>query len=477
MLNRTPPSYSSPESSPGMERDLSDYNSEELQEMGFSPLFSYDKDSRRNTLIDNRINDLVANSATSNKGQSEAERRDNFLAHLNDVRKSAYYRSLKDKFVLNEKLLPGEYIYFALTTDNVNLLNPEALRVITDYYEVPEFTANINILTALRDWQNADNQKTKAVYNALLCDLLNQRAESDSVTFLNLRHAMLSGAELSLTKLNYTDLGAADLSHCHMNNTRFICSNLDGADMSHATSQSADKKNKGFDIKSSLARNACFDAVNAQNIDWGMSDFTGSSFRGAVVGYGTFAGTKFNRANFKGASLRISRNNQGQFSLREANLIDCKLVGQDYTKIDLTGATIFADATFSSVRNLVDQLDDINDGTLEKIKERESSEKFKSEQTNALQQVVAKNIIRHLDKSDLGVDEQVEMYNAAIEHDLFQPNSFFARLANNADRSIFSLGNTIFGDAEQYSTAYATKALELLERARDSLLPEETLRM
>src|SRR3990167_6268850 len=433
MLNRRSSSTSSPE----LDRDLSDFDSEEMEEMGFSKLFTYDKDRKRNATLDNNMDALVGNSLTSKNDESGIERRDKYFTFLDHVRKSEYFRSLKSKFLMNERLLPGEYMYFALTTDNVSLLDPSALRAMGDYFEVKQLNPGIEVLIALREWDNAKDPKNKIACNKNLRNALQERARATTGTFLNLHGADLSGAEFRMANLDHVDLGGANFSRANLFNTSFIYSNLDGADLSYSTCISANKKDiRGFHIKSSLARNACLDAINVPNIDWVMSDFTGASFKGAVIGSGSFESSKFNGADFHGSTLHFGDNHRGTCSLKEANLIECKLVRPDYSKLELTGAKLFADATFTSIKRLLDQLDNMDADVLEKIKDGKSSSALKTQQITAFQNIVARNIIYHLAKSDFSPDRKVDLYNVAIKHDLFQPNSFFARLANNADRSI-----------------------------------------
>src|SRR3990167_4468174 len=143
-----------PDSSPEITKKFPELTAEELQEMGLSIYFDFYSSDERDDLMHTKMNELVTASLTRQYSDSSMVlRRDKYVAFMDQVRKSEYFLSLQARFERNEKLSPGEYTYFALTTDDVNKLNPQALREMREFYHYQNFDANLDVLIAARDWQ------------------------------------------------------------------------------------------------------------------------------------------------------------------------------------------------------------------------------------------------------------------------------------------------------------------------------------
>ncbi len=464
-------------SSDTAEKTLNDYTAEELEAEGLCSLFSYDDDQERKYQFHAKLNALLMASFTSDRGDAQAVvTRDKYFTHLYQERLSEYYLSLQDKLDKNEKLLAGEYYYYAMVTDNVNKLNVTALKRMSETYHIQNFDANLRVLIAAREWQEATEALSKNECMTELRQALEARGclrRANCEMFLNLHGINLSGADLSMSSLDYMDLGNANLSHANLYSTGIHFSNLDHANLSNADCVRPDLKGRMEDapnIRLTLARDACFDGMVAPNLDWRESDFSGSSFKNAVIGYGLFTKTVFDHCDFTNGILSFSTSYPTEkCSLRFINLEGGKLANVDYTSVDLSGAKFMPYTAFSNAESLIAALDIINTEVMEKLRTKDTSEWYRTSQINSFQMMMADNILYHLSHLSLGHTEKANIIEAALDHDLFLPEKYLQQLAFRTERNIYS-----FFTAQSHES-YATEAVKMLEIARDEELTEDHL--
>ena len=442
-----------------------------MERYGISKYFDHENSLDREAKLADAMEAL---SEASIVDQEDAHKK--YFSFLNKVRNSAYFLSLKNKFERYIKLSPGEYMYFALTTDDVNQLHPQALHEIMKSYAVKEFTANIHVLIAALEWQQANGKDEFTLRNAELKDALYTRVYvvNGCEKFLNLHAMNFAGADLSMTNLDYIDLGHADLSHTNLYDTGFHFSNLDDAYLNSPDCVRPDLKGrneKGPTIKHCSARNAHFDGMDAPNVDWQDSDFTSSTFENTNIGPGCFTNAIFNDANFKNGKLVFARNYMtSHCSLKNADFSAGKIIDADYSKLDLIGTKIFKDDAFDSHANLQQALDAINHDLLDPIRNTQANEEYIESEITARKILVADSLVDQIRQCEnLSNTEKAELLDFALDHNIVQPEKLLFRMANSVDRSMYNVGATFFNQLPHHA-GYATAAMQKLEAARDQYI-------
>lgn len=457
------------------ESTLDNLTAEELEAEGLCSLLSYSNERKRQDLCHYATLELIsASMVRQTNSESMIEARDKYFAFLDQVRASAYYQALQEKFNKNEKLTANEYYYFAMVTDDVSKLNLTALQSMTKTHYIYNFEANLDVLRAARAWQDATSAEEKHEINKQLKEALERRGNirrANCEMFLNLRGINLSGADLSMTAFDYTDLGNANISQAKLYGTGFHYTRLDHADLSNADCVRPDLKGRmeeGPNIRSSTAKNACFDHMIAPNLDWRDNDFTGSSFKNADIGYGNFSNTIFDYCDFTKGKLRFSGSYiTNDCSMKFANLITGKLIDVDYSKVDLTGAKFMPFTSFSDAEALSAALNTINQDVMIKLRTQDTSAWYRTSQIHSFQMLMAGTILMHLGKLSLGPLEKSNIIDAVLSHDLFLPEKYIHQLAFHAERNIYSFFSS------QTHEAYASDAVKMLEAGRDDLLGED----
>lgn len=461
----------SPQISPKIRKHISEFTPEEKERYGISKYFDHENSLEREAKLYEAIQALIVPSVVEQKDANKK-----YFSFLDKVRNSAYFLSLKNKLERDIKLSPGEYMYFALTTDNVNQLHPQALREMTKSFVVVNFTANIDVLIAALEWQHADGNDEFIARNEELKDALNARGSvrNHCEMFLNLHGINVAGADLSMTNLDYVDLGHAELSHANLYDTGFHFSNLNHADLSYPDCVRPDLKGRmenGPTIKHCSARHAQFDGMDAPNIDWQDSDFTSSTFENANIGPGCFTNAIFNDTDFKNGKLDFARNYMtNHCSLKGADFSTGKIIGADYSKLDLIDSKIFKDDVFANSESLQQALDALNHDLLDPIRNTQANEEYVESEITARKIVVADSLVDQIRQCEhLSHTEKAELLDIALDHNIVQPEKLLMRMANTVDRSMYNVGATFFNQLPHHA-GYATAAMQKLEAARDQYI-------
>lgn len=383
--------------------------------------------------------------------------RDACLANIENCRQTAYFQELLNKLANHENLIPAEYMIYALLTDNVNKLDIAALKEISNDIN-NEFNRHINILIAVREWQETAGIAEKKLAGIKLRAAMNARSHE---SYLNLAGVNLAGARLQHIDLSHTNFEKADLSHTEMDDSQLNYCNLDYANMSYINYPSTRGTTVAPEIRFSTAKHAKFDGIAFINPEWEYTDFTCSSFKKSNIQYGHFKNVIFDHVDFDGSNIRVAKLPAKSFcSFKGANLANTTLIATDFKNIDITEAKLIAVNDFKSA------LDIIMQKTL-KIYYVESSEKSSlQDKIRHRQNIVAENIVHHLNQLGLGNEQIKEFLDIALGHPLFQPQSILEQLANEADRTYHAIGATLFGH-QRHHDVYKTKAVEILEAAWD----------
>lgn len=186
--------------------------------------------------ISREVSDRIFNLVRSHdidKARREDPSPEVFMAVLRKERASVFYRGIADRLVHNEKVTAEEYLYYALTTDNVMTLDLDTLKVARGICDYQNYRPNLDILSTILAWhQEKDPEKKKTLNKGFLKQLRIRRdhCNADSEVFLNLAGVDLGHADLYHARFEYVDMGNADLSRTNLDDVHFVYANLDGAD-------------------------------------------------------------------------------------------------------------------------------------------------------------------------------------------------------------------------------------------------------
>lgn len=389
--------------------------------------------------------------------QKKMQIRDACVANIEKCRQSAYFQELLSKLQNHEKLLPAEYMIYALITDNVNDLDLATLKEIPNDIN-NEFNQHINILIAVREWQIAAGINERRQASIKLRAVMNARHFD---TYLNLAGVNLSGASLQHIDLSYTNFEKADLSHTQLDDSQLNFCNLDHANLSYINHPSTRGATVGPEIQNSSARQACVDGVILASPRWNNSDFSGSSFKKSNLQSGYFKNTIFDHCDFDGSTIKIAHLPLKTFcSFKGANLANAVLMAMDYKNIDITEAKLIAVNDFETA------LDIIHDRTLKLYAFRGVDTHALPDKIRHRQNIIAENIVHHLTQLEIGNEHMKEFLDIALEHPMFEPQSIFEQIANEAERVYHAVGSTLFAP-QRHHDLYRTKAVEILEAAWD----------
>ncbi|HTM64371.1 MAG TPA: pentapeptide repeat-containing protein [Gammaproteobacteria bacterium] len=446
--------YSSPELSASESddaRSLFGYNAERL--IKASTMLSKLETATR---IYNRIDDE----------DDAIQVRDACLVAVMSHRLSAYHEELKRRINNNQNLTPNEYFYFALTTDNVNTLDLTILKRIAETYQ-GSFKQNLDILIAIREWQTAGLMQEKVDAAVRLNKVL---VSKEIECFLNLFGVNLAGADLTKANFNFTDLANSNLSHSNMERASISYSCLNNADLSSINCSEFHRNHvsgcSGPIIHGTVAQQAIFDDATFIRASWNNSDFTGSSFRNAYLVHANFTNSIFDKCNFEGCKLLIEAMPPKSFvSFKDANLVHATLHAVDFKKLELAEARLLSDLNL--LHKFDEELDKIQHNTLIPAKSVRDSGLELSEQIRVLQNIIAENIIHHLNQTGLDRNKIVELLEDALEHSIFQPDSLLERIANETDHLIYNNLSGFFTQNNPYRYPYKSKAIEILEAEID----------
>lgn len=461
----------SPSLSKNVSKNISELSIEEKKQYQISEFFDHENSLDREEELADAMDELMLASAVD---QEDAHKK--YFSHLNKVRNSEYFLALKSKFKDGIKLSPGEYMYFAFTTDDVNQLNPQALRQMTNSYTIDNADANIDVLIAALEWQQSCGKVNANERNQALQNALEKRGSvrSHCEMFLNLHGIDLTGADLGMTDLDYVDLGNAELASTNLYNTNFHFSNLDESKVIYPDCVRSDlegRMEKGPNIKHCSARNAYFDGMDAPNVDWQGSDFTSSNFENATIGPGCFTNAIFDDTVFNNGNLVFARNYMtNHCSLKGANFSTGNIFDADFSKLDLIGTKFFKHDALTSTAALQQALDSLNQNLLDPIRNTEATQEYIETEITARKIAVADSLIEQIAQlRGMSNAEKAALLDLALDHNMVQPEKLVFRMANTVDRSMYNVGATFFNQLP-HRPSYATAAMQKLEAARDQYI-------
>lgn len=392
---------------------------------------------------------------------------------LAQLRQEAYFLELERKLAAGERLLAAEYLYFAMTTGQVDQVDPEVLLEAQKHFNNSSFSENISILYRYRKWQTVTDQKEKGQQFKALKHLLSERPMRDNSLqhlILNLHGANLQEADLRELNFDNTDFGEANFSKALVMNTKFHCSNLDRANFTEAESkQNIHPHHVGApSFKSARARHAIFDGLKANNLDWGFGDFTGSSFKRVEItqarcDHAVFDDTDFSEGYIQFASDGSASN---KCSFKRANFVTGRLHRADYRLINCDQTKFITDGAFVNSEILKDEIDRIERTGIGAIKEVKGSAAYQESQITSFQNIIATHVTEGISATSQTAEAKRDLVNIALERNFFQPDSQYKPAINSAYRSTLGLCS-FFTDEYQHHEFFTTPAIHILQVARN----------
>ncbi|HTM64370.1 MAG TPA: pentapeptide repeat-containing protein [Gammaproteobacteria bacterium] len=411
------------------------------------------------------------------------------LANLRKHRQSEYFRILKERIGRNEKLALSEYMYYALTTNDVNKLQIELLEALKIHREHHGFLANLKILIVLRKWQTEKDENKKLTLNNKLRRKLNARGYASGYgkvhcsNILNLNGANLRGADLHTSSLDYTDLENADLSNCIIQNTHLSHSCLNRSNFSNSRSYNKSKQfyETCLNMNNSEAVEANFSGFIASELSAINTDFTGSSFCNANIclyplrDTDTNKDTKFDYADFSNAKIKFNHDPVAvSYSIQHAVMHLVTLSGTNYSNIDFTNSQFLRFTAFYSCVTVKNELDSIyNNIFIPAIKEFDkiSYQVPNDKRIEIAQQVIASALIYQINYQRLHKNEKVELLNLALQHKIFtiqqRTESYYA----STMRFFYDANSSIFGS----TPADVNPGIKLLRAELDKLAKSDAI--
>lgn len=420
------------------------------------------------------------------KDKNPDDEREKYSNNMARLRQSPYYLDIKRRIDNQQSVVPAEYMYYALTTDNVSTLDLQSLREISDYYHYFAFSGYIRILICALKCQEETNPAAKADLHEQLKNALYERRCANKLYYLNLRGVNLSEVILDNAELNYSDLTCAKFSKSNMFSTEFRNSILDHADFSDVSCQKY--RYDGVYVymyippafESSSIRFACFDRFNqyGETVEepafnnWRRSDFSGSSFRQAKIVVGSLEGSKFDFAIFADSVIKVLFNLDKSISMEGASLVRTSIQGiYDFDWLK-PGIKILSDdnmhdplsfksglyAFYSWCSNLV-----MADTNL--IAEK------KGQMLLDVKDRMAACILNQVSKSDLTDREKADLLSIAIGEDVFKSDDEVERSSyyNKVPSLLISGITQLFADNSRPTETRKLAAAILLENERDRL--------
>lgn len=394
---------------------------------------------------------------------------------LNLCRASEYFRELKAKLDRNEKLVLSEYLYYALTTDDVNTVSIELLEAVTKRKDLHGFENNLQALLAARKWQEATDPDEKTELAIRLRKALVQRGYHERQGYnrceyhLNLHGMNLAGADLSFGSLDFTDLENANLSGCNLTHLHIMYSNLNHANCSNAYSHSPGNPytEANTKIEHTTAMDANFEGFKADNISFKYSDFTGSKFTNAdimiSIPYDRDAAIIFTFADFNGANIRFAKQHEDEKNIfadmRFCNLINCTMHNADSNRIDMIGAIMFTPAAFGDHPQFKQELEQVIKQLVLPITTDEISQKEKDVRLFSMKQCIASVLLDNLEALSLAANDKIDLINIALLPSLLGKNTGSSILPAPVGSFFHSINTTLFGEPKT-SDGSATAILE-----------------
>lgn len=409
-------------------------------------------DEQRSIQAYNELVKLAAETGVGDKG----------FETLETCRTSAYFFGLKNKIEKKEKLVLSEYLYYALTTDDVNTVSIELLEAATKLEDYHGFQNNLQVLLTARKWQEAKDPEEKTALNIKLRKDLTHRGfhhregSPRCEYYLNLHGINLAGAELNFVSLDFTDLGDANLSSCNLGYSHIMYSNLNHANLSnaHAHSPGQSLTESLTKIEHTIAMDANFDGFKSDNISLKNSDFTGSTFTNADISIGIShdhdATVTFDFVDFNGSNVHFVSQREIEkhifTNLRFANLTNCRIGNADYNRIDCAGAIMLPLTAFSDHQQFKLALEQAMQRFTQSSTIDEISQKVKDARLLSMKQCIATILLAQLDELALNTSEKIDLINIALQPQLL------GRAASILPVQIGSLFNsvstTLFGPAK-----------------------------
>ena len=182
--------------------------------------------------------------------------------------------------------------------------------------------------------------------SCVFCDLTQGNFKGSNLKGVDLRHAILIGANLSNNNLSLAILRNANLSGADLRGT-----NLTEADLSGANFKGADLSGVNLtkaDLKNSYLARANLSNVSLDGVDFRNTDLTGANLNGVDLSNKDLTGANLSGVDLSNKDLtgtilthsNLSEANLDGVDLRYTDLTGANLSGVDFSYKDLTGANL-----------------------------------------------------------------------------------------------------------------------------------------
>lgn len=411
-------------------------------------------------------------------------KRDECLAYLKKQRESEFFQTVKQAVLNGQKISAAEYYYFALTTDNIKLVDLDLLDSACERFDFAYSRADggrdgrqrfemgaddaFAVLKAALGYQRAESDEAKQEYVLALNDAIQTRKRHFGNLpsfFVNLAGMDVAGADLtkssrkrgsSLPTLGLADLHKANFQHCKMHSVSMTGCNVSEANFADVVSYNGNS-NHGPCIKNSIARNANFDRFQGSHLMWRGTDCTGSSFKDATLGSVGFDRTVFDKCDFSGALINFREYQTREASFKNANLGGAKLVGVDCLHNDFAGARFIKPEAMKDVEAFKAGISDAMSNAAEVP--------HIAWILHAFQAQLAQDIARCIKEKDMPDALRAAFFDAAIQHPAFHVNETFKERMADRAKYVANTAGTLFNCC---GTIYSSnEAVSYLEHERD----------
>lgn len=348
--------------------------------------------------------------------------RDYALKTLDDARNSDLYASIQND-IGHYEISAYEYLFYALTTDDVKTIDHHLLKNILEYTRLPHsLHRNLMIVAAALSYSRAASPaERKRFHGELLSELGADLTYENAVrpAFLNLAGVHISNldcTDLSAHRsyspnLSYCDLRGAEFTDCNFYYLKMNFSDISGASFTNVTNQYR-HGSSDFHLHGSIAKATRFDHVTVGNNSWSDCNFSGARFNNSSIEDARLDESNFTDASFTNTSLYLERTSRANF-----------------TNTDFTSATLkrvnFEVNNFTNVRiiapkSAADLPAEITRVTQRFMTSLTGSNVHVTYQLAAYQRIIAANVERYIKSLEMSEEDKSSLLHDVMQHDFFK---------------------------------------------------------
>ncbi|MBI2785156.1 MAG: pentapeptide repeat-containing protein [Legionella longbeachae] len=395
-----------------------------------------------------------------------------FFHKLSKLRKAELYLTLNSKIEQSKHLTNNELIYFAMITDDVNLLYKTRfvdMNVLS--IKIKELARNLFIMQTALAYSVTHEEHERNIIKQKLNRQLQvghkRHGESDPKQyFFNLSKIKLEGANLFNCDLSFCSLIGSQLKGAEINLADFSFSNLTNADLSETKTQLVlenkriDNSNVAIAIYGAIIKQACIIDTSLPLLTH-LSDFSGSNFsrtQVSILNRDTYD-LCFDHCDFSYGKFKYYHLVKGT-TFKQASFIKCDFEdypSRDWLCDDLGDIKLIAEnIAFQSIQSLKVALDEAYQDYQKYLTKKEHTYQL-------LTKMLARQIVTYLTDTNLENKDKLCLLDVAINHKIFQPIQKAKYVAN----TVSYYAQSLFSNKVHF--CYETSGLKKLEKKRDEL--------